>query len=93
MLNFQIVRRAFTLRPLVKLMIIVLSGIVLLDRLSSPHQALQDAPYPLSLLATAEPSTLFLLILVLLLMVLVGRDTRPPREHGDPQEEPVQRRG
>lgn len=92
MLNLQIVRRAFSLRLLAKLMIILLSGIVLLDRLSSPRAALIDAPYPLRLLATAEPSTLLLLILVLALLVLVGRDKKAPDEHGIPHDEPLHRR-
>lgn len=77
--------RASRFRRIVLLFIVLLTTAMIFKRLFAFTITDASAPYPLRLLATAEPSTLLLLTLVLLVMLLVGvrRESHHGRGHVD----------
>lgn len=76
---------ASRLRRIVLLFILLLTAGMIVKRMFGSVIKDPEAPYPLRLLATAEPSTLLLLTLVLLVMLLVGsrRGTTEKRGSAD----------
>lgn len=87
MQNIRFFRRGAGVRRLAVLLIVLLSAYLIFS--PAPHLEIAELPYPLYLFTAAEPSTLLLLTLVILLMVLVGRvDRQHTRESRRGRDQP-----
>lgn len=75
--NLRLSSRSIRTRQLVILLIALLSIFILF----TPYLGVESAqlPYPFYLFTNAQPSTLLLLTLVILLIMLVGRSKEPER--------------
>lgn len=82
MFKLSLFRRGTRSRQAATWLLVLLTAAVFLDRASGPH--LNELPYPIRLFTTAEPSSLLLLMLVILLIALIGRpraaETLNPRD-------------